>query len=277
MSAAGSVCRLHVPARMRVVIECYFDDSGKESELSHRYVVIAGYMAGASWPWERFSQYWRHLLIKHELPYVHMREILGFAKKRGWDSAKLTDVLRDFIGAIKASDLIGLGIGIDANEWRALSSARRKILGNAQEFCCSRILRRIVDRLVDSGFPDEPLSITFDRDWDFARERLKLIEQVSKFAPSIRKNLAQLSFADSKVFYPLQAADLLAWETRRQLVNRLEGKPPTSRWTELTTAWPYGELDYAAGEFWDKEMIEREIPKAEAENEARRLAAKAIA
>ena len=252
------------------MIEAYFDDSGKESDASHRFVVIAGYMAGGPGPWDRFSQYWRHLLIKHELPYIHMREVLGFAKKRGWDAQKLNGVLREFIGAIKDADLIGFGIGVDANEWRALPKSQRKVFGNAQEFCCSRIFRRIVDRLTESGFPDELLSITFDRDWEFARQRLNVVEHVARFAPPIRKNLAQLSFANSAVFYPLQAADLLAWETRRELVNRLESKPSTSRWGDLMTALPYGELDYAAGEYWDKEKIEKELPKVEAENEKRR-------
>jgi hypothetical protein len=32
-----------------VVIECFFDDSGKESDPSHRFVVLAGYMIGGDW------------------------------------------------------------------------------------------------------------------------------------------------------------------------------------------------------------------------------------
>jgi hypothetical protein len=61
---------------MREVIEIYLDDSGKESDHTHRFVVLAGYMAGEGLPWNRLYQSWRHLLLKHELPHVHMKDIL---------------------------------------------------------------------------------------------------------------------------------------------------------------------------------------------------------
>jgi hypothetical protein len=263
---------------MREVIEVYLDDSGKESDHTHRFVVLAGYMAGEGLPWNRLYQSWRHLLLKHELPHVHMKDILKIARAKGWDIPKLNDVLREFIIAIKEANLIGLGVAVDANEWRKLPKERRQQFGDAQEFCCSRILRRVVDRCIAAGFPDEPLSITFDRDWEFARRRLGLIEEISKRAPHIRQNLAQLSFADAEHFYPLQAADLLAWETRRRLAEIIEGASGTARWAELMTALPYGELEYAAGEYWNKEWIDRDLPKIEAEHEAARaafLAAKA--
>jgi hypothetical protein len=59
----------------------------------------------------------------------------------------------------------------------------------------------------------------------------------------------------------------------------VDGGRETARWGELMTALPYGELDYI-GEFWDKEWIEREVPKIEAEHKAARtalLAARAAA
>jgi hypothetical protein len=136
--------------RIRVVIECFFDDSGKESDPSHRFVVLAGYMIGGDWG--GFYGAWRHLLIRHGIPSIHMKEILGIARNKGWDIPKLNDVLREFIGVIKEAKLIGFGIAVDAAEWRALSKESRKMFGDAQEFCCSRILRRIMDRLIDAGF-----------------------------------------------------------------------------------------------------------------------------
>lgn len=253
------------------MIECFFDDSGKESDISQRFVVLAGYMIGGDWG--GFYQAWRHLLIRHGIPQVHMREILGLARNKGWDTAKLNDVLREFIGVIKEAKLIGFGVAVDAAEWRGLSKERRRMLGDAQEFCCSRILRRIMDRLNEAGFLNEPLSVTFDQDFEFARRRLTLIDETRKRVPQIRRHLVQLSFANSQHFYPLQAADLLAWETRRHLANMIDGESGTARWKELMTALPYGELDYAAGEYWNKEWITSELPKIEAEHKKARIAA----
>jgi hypothetical protein len=169
--------------RQRIVLEAYFDDSGKESDHTHRFVVLAGYMAADGWPWNRFYQSWRHLLLRHGLPRIHMKEILNAGRGKGWDIPTLNAVLREFVIAIKESQLIGFGVAVDATEWRRLSKDRRKAFGDAQEFCVSRVLRRIMDRCTESGFPDEPLSITFDRDWEFARRRLTLIEELSKRVP----------------------------------------------------------------------------------------------
>jgi hypothetical protein len=102
--------------RFRFVFQCFFDDSGKESEPSNRFVVIAGYLA-VDTVWNNFQMNWGHLLIKHELPEVHMRSILRITKERKWDTPKLNAVLRDFVAAIKTTPgLIGFGIAIDADE-----------------------------------------------------------------------------------------------------------------------------------------------------------------
>lgn len=260
---------------VRVVIETFLDDSGKESDPSHGFVVLAGYMAGAGWVWERFYQNWRHLLLKHGLEDVHLKWIWAEAKQRGWELSKLNEVLLEFIGAIKDANLIGLGVAVDANAYRALPKERRQKFGDAQQFCCSRIFRRIIDRLRDAGIPDEPISITFDRDWEFARRRLNLIEDLSKWAPGIRENVVQLSFADSRHFYALQAADLLAWHTRRRLADLADGRNRTPRWAELIAVLPYGEMDYAAQEYWSAEKLESALSEIEARHEAELSALKA--
>jgi hypothetical protein len=197
------------PRRLKAVFHCYFDDSGKESDPSNRFVVIAGYLA-VDQVWNNFQDYWGRLLIKHGLPEVHMKEMPKIARQREWSSAKVNAILREFIAVIGAAPgLIGFGVGIDANEYRNISQNRRKSFGDAQEFACSRIIRRVTDRLNDAGRQSEQLAITFDRDFEFARRRLTLFEHVCKRYPDLRESLTQLSFADAKYYYPLQAADLL--------------------------------------------------------------------
>jgi hypothetical protein len=244
--------------RVYLVLQCFFDDSGKESDHTHRFVVMAGYMAG---DWGGFHLAWRSLLLKHGLPYIHMKEIVGMAQQKGWTLPTLNEVLREFVVAIKQSNLVGFGVGVDMDAWRLLPKETTKRLGVAQVFCCSRVLRRVLDHLQMAAFANESIGITFDQDFEFARQRLSLFENIWKQQPIVRERVAQLSFAASRHFYPLQAADLLAWETRRQLANRAHEKPPTARWPELMAALPSGELGYAAGEFWTREWFDEELPK----------------
>jgi hypothetical protein len=246
---------------VRAVIRCYFDDSGQESDPTHRFVVMAGYMAG---DWDRLNRAWRSLLLKHGLSHIHMKEMIGVAQKRDWPDGHLTDVLREFIMAIKESILVGFGVAVDLDAFRKVPDHIRKRLGDAQIFCCSRILRRIMDRLNEAGMGEEPISIAFDQDFGFARSRLRMIAELRKRDPQLRAVLAQVSFADSEHFYPLQAADVLAWETRRHIAHMAGEARPSGRWDDLTVPLPYDELDYAAGEYWTQEWFDQEIPKLEA-------------
>lgn len=240
------------------MITGFFDDSGKESDPSHRFVVLAGFV---SLDWTSFHQAWLTHLFKYDLPAVHLREILKIAKKKGWDIPKLNSVLSEFIAIIRDHHLVGFGVGLDMVAWRLVDRDLRKRMGDAQIFCCSRIMRRIMDRPRTVRLESDGLSVVFDRDFEFARRRLGLFEELSRLYPEIYANVAQVSFADSAHFCPLQAADLLAWETRRQLVNQSGGKPSTARWDDLMAALPSGQIEFAAGEFWTQEWFDQEIPK----------------
>jgi hypothetical protein len=249
------------------VFQCYLDDSGKESEPNNRFVVIAGYLA-VDEVWGRFQSVWGHLLVKYGLPDLHMKAVLKIAKERGRDIPRLNEILREFVLAIRtAPGLIGFGVAVDADEWRKQSPQRKHLFGDAQEFCCSRIVRRIRDRLSSAGLAHEQMAMFFDQDFEYARRRLTLFEDISKRSSDLRESLVVLSFADARHYYPLQAADLLAWEKRRRLINLIGGKRDTARWDDLMAALPSGEFDYQ-GEYWDKTLIDSELPKVEAANAA---------
>jgi hypothetical protein len=248
--------------RIRVVIESFFDDSGTEADATHRFVVMAGYLAG---DWDGFYLRWRGLLLKHGLPYIHMKEMIGISKKMGWPTGHLPDVLREFNAAIRESPLAGFGVAVDLRAFRNVPDDIRKRCGDAQMFCCSRVLRRIRDHLSGANMADEPLSVVFDQDFGFAKRRLPMIEEIRKNDPWVRATLAQVSFADMERFYPLQAADMLAWETRRHVAHLVGEATPSGRWSDLTVPLPYDDLKYVAGEHWTQEWFDQELPKLRVE------------
>ncbi len=254
------------------MIECYFDDSGKEGQADHRHVCLAGYI-GHDQFWWNYQQKWRHLLIRHGIPAVHMKNWLKISAEKRWSVAKRNEVLSEFIVAIRESQLIGFGVAVDADVWRALPKERRKAFGNAQEFCFQRIVRRVMDRLKRANERD-PIALIFDRDFEFARPRLSLLEHLHKVYPEVADRIAQISFADAGVFSQLQAADVLAWQTRRHLYNQEGQKPEMPAWRNLFEILPHVELDYE-GEFWDQELMEKNFSLIERQLEAAKAAAKA--
>src|SRR5215469_10265714 len=75
------------PLRWTLVISCFFDDSGKESDLDNRIVCAAGYM-GLDNFWDMFNQAWAHHLMRHGISWLHMKDFMlsrdEYALK-GWD------------------------------------------------------------------------------------------------------------------------------------------------------------------------------------------------
>lgn len=245
-----------------LVIECFFDDSGKEGDHTSPYPCLAGYIAHESYWWD-FVRDWKHLLLRHGIEAVHMKEIAGIAQKKGWTGIQRNDILSEFVQVIKKNRLIGFGVGVDAACWRKLEPKRRKAFGNAQEFCFQRIVRCVVDRM-DEAKEQESVALIFDRDMEFSRPRLGLFEHLLKGDRRVGARIASIAFADSKRFVQLQAADLLAWETRKELINRAGKSESTPRYNDLMQSLPYIDPDYT-GEFWDEGYTHKAFAAVEAE------------
>jgi hypothetical protein len=250
------------------VINCFLDDSGKDNNTSERAVVLAGYL-GDDRSWHALTDQWLHLLFKHGISWVHMREMIplqGEYGNRGWTPTIRDGILAEFIQAIRQSDLAGFGVAVDADAWRALP---REIKtsdggdGSAHDFCFARILRKVKDR-IKLVRPRDFISIKFDCDQEFSPTRFRRFSAAKEHDEELRWYLGEISFSDPKIYAPLQAADLLAWETRKQLVQKLGGYNSTPRWKELffmneLTSVSTG-LDYS-GEYWTAKDLEENLVK----------------
>jgi len=240
------------------VVRCFLDDSGKEGDSSNPFVCMAGYLAEEPF-WDIFQRAWAQRLLKYNISQVHMRDLIplqGEYKELGWDYAKRDGVLREFIGLIKGSNLVGLGVGVDANAWRKIPKEITKEYGNTQEFCFARILRMLVDRLKKS-VPGERVNIMFDCDPEFCPSRFRRWLDIKARDPVARLYLTSITFGDPSVFRPLQAADLLAWETRKELVQKAGGFDSTDRFEELFKITAWDALPDYASELWVGEDIDK--------------------
>jgi Protein of unknown function (DUF3800) len=240
------------------VIRAYFDDSGKESNPTNGYVCMAGYLAESSY-WELFNWQWRQRLLQYGISAIHMKNLIslkGEYQFLGWDANRRDDALKDFVRVIKETRGVGFGVGVEMSGWREIRS-RHPELPDVQTFCFARTARMVIDRLKVSA-PREFLNMHFDADPEFGPARIRLHSALWERDETVRPYLSALTFADVYTFLPLQAADLLAWETRKDLVQKSGGHNSTSRWEELFTALENVHLDYQS-ELWSHaELISRE-------------------
>jgi len=242
--------------KWRLVMTGCFDDSGKESEITNRFVCLAGYVAG-DLNWTDFAQLWIHSLVKHNISCIHMKDLIpiqGEYKKLGWDVLKRNEVLTDFIDIIKDTDLIGVGVGVDANTWRTLPKELTREHGNAMEFCLQRVSRLIVDRLSKAA-PRDLLSLIFDCDIEFASRRFNIFSWVREHNAVAAQYFASIAFANPLYYVGLQAADFVAWLTRKQLIQQTGGFESTQQFKELFELAPGYVPDYLS-ELWTAQALE---------------------
>jgi hypothetical protein len=204
------------------------------------------------------NQKWGQLMMKHGVG-IHMRELVGLRKPyEGWDIPKRDAVLAEFIDVIRDVRMTGVGVVVEVAAFRQLKKDHPEFdLHTVQEFSLERVLRRTVDRLDEIGL-GEPVALVFDTDPEFSKRRIDLFHGVLEHDK--RARLASMTFARAEVYPGLQCADILAWETRKQQIQKAGGYKSTARWAALFAEMPDYELDYM-GELWDEEELEKIVPQ----------------
>jgi hypothetical protein len=219
---------------------------------------MAGYLADMSY-WNIFVPQWRHFLLKHGLGQIHMRNLIplqGEYRELGWDARKRNEALVDFIRVIRETHLIGFGVGVDADYWRKVRKRYEKC-EDVQTFCFARIMKMVVGRMKRAAERDVVV-VHFDTARKFGSTRFNLFSEIWERDPDARQYLSSICFADPRIYLPLQAADFLAWETRKNLIQKIGGYQSTPRWKQLFEVLEGVTLDYQS-ELWDKPEIEAKV------------------
>jgi hypothetical protein len=85
-----------------------------------------------------------------------------------------------------------------------------------------------------------------------------LFDEIRRTDKDARWLLPSITFADMKTYLPLQAADILAWESRKELLQKAGGYESTPRFKELVAAMGPVSLEFSS-ELWDREEIEKMV------------------
>ena len=246
-----------------LMLHLFLDDSGKESQPTNPWVCMAGYLADHQTVMALYGK-WAQLLLRHHIREIHMKDLIPMTGQYGglgWDAAKRDAVVGDFIRAINETPMSGLGVAVEMSAWRRQKKKYPTIdWGSVQQFCLERILRRAVDQMNDANIEDT-ISLVFDTDPEFGANRFGIFHAVARHDQRAARRLASIIFGHPALYPGLQCADLLVWETRKELMQKREGYQSTKRWQAMFTNMPDYHLEYIAGERWDEATFEAELPQ----------------
>lgn len=260
------------------MIHCFLDDSGKDGQSSNPWVIMAGYLLGFD-AVVNLNEKWLQLLMKHRISEIHMKDLIplvGMYVKLGWEIPKRDEVLQEFVQVIREAKLIGVGVAVEMAAWNKQKKDHPELTWGAgvQQFCLERILSRMIEMLHDAGV-DEKIALVFDTDPEFGANRFNLFCALMGHDPRAAQRLTSITFGHPAHYPGLQCADVLAWETRKEQIQKAGGYKSTKRWDQLFAAMPEYSLDYM-GERWDDAQFEKAMPEI-LENEAKRAKAAAEA
>lgn len=219
--------------RWVMALAAYMDDSREEGQLHS----IAGYL-GVLDDWESyFAPEWNAVLEKAPHPLSEFkasdcRALQG--EFNGWTREEADGLTKDLVSVLThhpSSRLFGFGavMRIPPMDDLVLLEKSERL---AHLMCFSDVVSSI---LLIAGHRGETDMIHFVHDYQpNLKGRLDDIfaEVRDVWKPTYQGDVSHLQFEDSEKVLPLQAADLLAYETRKDLKNRLES-PPRKRSKEL--------------------------------------------
>jgi hypothetical protein len=210
----------------------YFDDSG--THTNSEIVVMAGFV-GTQEQWDQFEKAWNAKLLvpfagKPPLNRFHMVDCMQRDREFvDYSVAERDAVIHDFRQIILDAKLIGNVTAVDRVAWDAIIvGPLRMLYGDAECYCVNSCMSFSINQATEF-FSENEVALVFDDRPGVIKGPFQAI--LSKFEnlyngdPRFPRwpHLVKSSFVSSEVHKPLQAADMLAWESHHHAVGWLHG------------------------------------------------------
>ena len=211
------------------VLKAYFDDSGDEKDPQEKVSCLAGWVATVD-QWEYFEKKWQEALKEHEVPYLHMKEFaprIKPFKKYKKDEAGRVALLQSLIKVMAGAQLEGVASVVKMADLLYFNDRHHDDI-NSYAFNLHTCMNIISDR-----WPDTIVEMWLDRTNKIGPKINKAIEycKSDRYWGDYSDKLIPIPLPKElnfKKVIPIQAADLLAWELRKDVITNSFAPIPIS-------------------------------------------------
>jgi hypothetical protein len=230
------------------IFHLYGDESGKLSGNAER-TSFCGYVAHIS-QWGLFANFWNDLRFKWQVPPIHMSRIMvplekdkkdddwrKVKEKWGHEWGKKRDIMLDqFSELILDAKIVCVGAVVDSKHFKSLCGIDpqfKTVHRDPVHMAFHTFVMRAIDR-VETVDKYSPIGIVIDNDREFA---MKVYEQLEGLKDSgahgqkfsrVKERVHAISFVNDDSYPGVQAADMIAYEARRVMVERITDPTYTS-------------------------------------------------
>lgn len=208
--------------RWMAFLETYLDESGTHEQSP--IVTVAG-LLGTTTDWKGFSEEWSAVLRRAGLSRFHMKEFEeGYGESGALSAEERTDVKIALIDTInRTPSIIQVCSLVRGTIENRSSGPMAGILTRAYEFCCGDVMSALLQTAAVT-FPgaEEKIAFVCDRQRESGPAVMRQFEAMRSDPAYLgpRERMGSITFADSAIYPPLQAADLVAGEVRKDGINR---------------------------------------------------------
>lgn len=213
------------------VFRIYIDESGKFENEKCEWVSMCGYIAHSS-EWERIQLEWNNLILRWQVPPIHMAKIAHPEDDPEWTKVKNDwgdlwdrkrgDMLAEFGGLISRVNAACVGAVVDAEHFRSLpESPLKKSYDTPLKYAFHEVVMRGIEKteVIDRH---SPISLVIDDDRDTAHQCHFLLSALKIGFPKVRERISGICFVNDRYYPGVQAADMISYESRRCMVKQVQ-------------------------------------------------------
>ncbi len=214
------------------MLVAYFDESYSHPPAPLVYTV-AGYLSTVQ-EWKKFQKEWRRELNRAGIDFFHMTtyearlkdaqgNLHGVGNYKDWDNAKRVEVIKRLHRAIHRRVITGVAASVVVGDYNEMITPElRPGFGDPHEFAVIACLKHIRNWCGKNGHV-EPISYIFESGSD--RQQVVNLSLKHAYLDEEKRReyrIGSWTFADKKDVNPLQAADIIAYETTKEMCRRLD-------------------------------------------------------
>jgi hypothetical protein len=218
------------------VLSAYLDDSGTHGNSP--ICVLAGYFGGQR-QWVSFDRQWSKALSDFGIKEFHAHRFWAAAKGKkvaayeGWDGHRATRLINRLLTIVGSHRVYPFGSAIVMDDWNALPGDEQKVLTGAAYFKGKTVTPgarkkafflpfvHAVRKAANYCPQEQKMDFVFDENELYKPYAQDYFELMTKLPDPVGKVLGQISFVSSEQTPAVQAADLLAYEINKYMLDRI--------------------------------------------------------